>query len=42
MISGQNTQSYSVYGPLNNDLKYSGHRLMGSLWDKEKLIPIAD
>ncbi len=21
---------------------YSGHRLMGSLWDQEKLIPITD
>jgi hypothetical protein len=26
--------------PLN--LLYSGRRLMGSLWDREKLIPIAD
>jgi hypothetical protein len=22
--------------------KYSGRRLMGSLWDREKLIPISD
>ncbi len=22
--------------------KYSGRRLMGSLWDREKLIPITD